>query len=97
MASLGFPVRRLIVVGCFAAAIAVTPTIAVFAGPSPKIDTPMAACPLGEHEDLFTLNCVPELVPRAVAGAAPSQAEVEQDVTDTPGVAIPNVGGTTVP
>jgi hypothetical protein len=57
----------------------------------------MAACPPGEHEDLFTLTCVPELVPRAVADPGPSQQEVEQDVYDTPGFTSPNVGGTTVP
>jgi hypothetical protein len=98
IATFDFPVRRLIAVGGLAAAIAVTPTIAVFAGPSPAIDAPMAACPPGEDEDPFTFICVPELVPaHGIDDPAPSERQVEQDVYDTPGVTVPHVGGTTVP
>jgi hypothetical protein len=92
-----FPVCRLTVVSGFAAAIALTPTIALFAGPSPTIDTTMTACPPGEEADSFTLTCVPHLVPRGFLAPGPSEQEREQDVLDTPGFTSPNAGGTTVP
>jgi hypothetical protein len=97
MATSDFPARRLVIVGGFAAVIAVAPTLAVFAVPSRMIDTPMAACPHGEREDPFTDVCVPELVPNAVADPGPGEQWLEQDVYDTPGLTVPHVGGTTVP
>lgn len=95
MAAFYFPLRRLMMVVGFAAVAAVTPSIAVLADPT--IDTPMAACPNGEREDLYTDVCVPELAPNAVADPHPSEQWVEQDVLDTPGLTVPHVGGTTVP
>jgi hypothetical protein len=91
--------RRVIVGGGFAALVAVTPSVVAFADPDPTTDTlATTACPPGEQEDPFTLMCVPELVPaNAIADPGRSEQDVEQDVYDTPGLAVPHVGGTTVP
>jgi hypothetical protein len=67
MAHFEFRARRLIGAGGFAAAIAISPAIAVFVGPSPAVGTPNVSCPAGESEDPYTFSCVPELVPTGVA------------------------------
>jgi hypothetical protein len=64
MATLEFSVRRLILAGGFAVAIAAVPAVAAFtvpatAGPS------VAACPNGETEDTFTGECTPDMVPNS--------------------------------
>lgn len=98
MATVDFPVRRLVIAGGFAAAIAITPTIAVFAAPGLAKATPTAPCPSGEHNDVFTNICVPMLVPSGgVADPRPSQEQTEQDVYGTPGLNPYHAGGTTVP
>lgn len=63
MAHLEFPVRRLVLAAGFAAAIAISPIVAVFVGPSPALGVPNVTCPPGESEDPYTFSCVPELVP----------------------------------
>ena len=57
--------RRLILAGGFAVAVAAAPAIAVFAVPSASV--PLAQCPGGEEEDLYTGVCVPHTVPNAGA------------------------------
>ncbi len=79
MAIFDFPAGRFVVVGGFAAAIALSPAIAAFAGPGPTVGTPVAACPTGESEDPYTFACVPELAPSGVAApamGAPSEQEL---------------------
>jgi hypothetical protein len=63
MATLELSVRRLILAGGFAVAVAVAPAIAVFTVPSAS--APLAQCPGGEEEDQFTGVCVPHTVPNA--------------------------------
>jgi hypothetical protein len=65
MATLELSVRRLILAGGFAVAVAAAPAIAVFTVPSTSV--PLAQCPAGEEEDQFTLACVPHTVPRSGA------------------------------
>jgi hypothetical protein len=60
--------RRLFLAGGFAVVIAAAPLITVFAtatSPSTPVTT---ACPAGELEDLYTDNCVPEMVPNQPGG-----------------------------
>ena len=64
MATMKFPARRLIIAGGFAAAVAAAPAIAAVAMPTPAA-TPLAQCPAGEEEDLYTGICVPHMVPNA--------------------------------
>ncbi len=66
MATMKFPARRMILAGGFAVAVAAAPAIASVAMPSPAA-TPLAQCPGGEEEDLYTSLCVPHLVPNAGA------------------------------
>ena len=70
MAIMKFPVRRLIIAGGFAAAMAAAPAVAVVAMPAPDA-APLAQCAGGEEEDLYTGICVPHTVPNS---GAPYQA-----------------------
>jgi len=65
MATLELSVRRLILAGGFAVAVAAAPAIAVFTVPSASV--PLAQCPAGEEEDTFTGVCVPHTVPNSGA------------------------------
>lgn len=80
MAILAFPIRRFIVVGSSAAAIAISPAIAVVAGQGSTASRPLAACPQGEIEDPYTFACVPELAPSDV-GAPVKGPPSEQELT----------------
>jgi hypothetical protein len=84
MAIMKFSIPRLIIAGGFAAAVAAAPAVAVVAMPAPDA-TPLAQCPAGEEEDLFTGNCVPHMVPNS---GAPYQA-----ISGVPSVAVPGGGG----
>jgi hypothetical protein len=53
------PVRRLILAGGFAAAIAAAPAIAVFAVPTTSTPAPVAECAMGEVQDPATGMCMP--------------------------------------
>ena len=64
--------KRLILAGGFALAVAVTPAIAVFAGPS----TSLLACPGGEEEDQFTGVCVPHTVPNSSFSTIPGNPDL---------------------
>jgi hypothetical protein len=59
MATLQNPVRRLILAGGFAVAIAAAPAIAVFAVPTASTPTPVAECLIGEVLDPATGACMP--------------------------------------
>jgi hypothetical protein len=65
MATLELSVRRLILAGSFAVAVAAAPAIAVVTIPSAS--APVAQCPGGEEEDIFTGVCVPHTVPNSGA------------------------------
>jgi hypothetical protein len=67
MATFQFSARRLILAGGFAVAVAAAPAIAVFAVPTADTSSPVAQCPAGEEEDLYTGVCVPHTVPNAGA------------------------------
>ena len=91
MATLKFPVRRLIIAGGFAVAAAAAPAIAVVATPTPAA-TPLAQCLPGEEPDLYTTACVPHLVPNA--------GEPYQAISGNPDLAavtIPGSGGAGIP
>ena len=53
------PVRRLILAGGFAVAIAAAPAAAVFAVPTTSMPTQVAECPMGEVQDAATGMCMP--------------------------------------
>ena len=65
MANLETPVRRLVLAGGFAVAIAAAPAVAAFAVPS--IAPSFGACPSGETEDIYTDACTPDMVPNSPA------------------------------
>ena len=82
MATHELSVRRLILAGGFAVAVAATPAIAVVTIPSASV--PLAQCPSGEEEDLFTGACVPHTVPNS--GAAFSSIPGNPDLPSIDGV-----------
>jgi hypothetical protein len=65
MATFRTSVRRLILAGGFAVAVAAAPAIAAFTTPSTGPAAHFAACPLGEEADTFTGVCLPHLVPNS--------------------------------
>jgi hypothetical protein len=85
MAPINSSARRLLLAGGFAVAIATAPALALFAVPAASPSAPIAACPSGETEDLFTDVCTPEMVPNQPGGVSYS----------TPGDSnsLPEVGG----
>ena len=58
MATTQNPVRRLILAGGFAVAIAAAPAVAVIAGPTTSTPAPVAQCPMGEMQDPATGMCM---------------------------------------
>ena len=104
MTSIEFPLRRVIVAGGFAVAVAIAPAIGFLAGPTPT-GTQNVACGAGLEEDPYTYACVPHTVPGGVGGAtgAPSEQELtacsgvhrsqclEQNLYGTPGATVPHV------
>ncbi|WP_099020574.1 intersectin-EH binding protein Ibp1 [Mycolicibacterium palauense] len=76
MATLTTPVRRLLAAGGFTIALAATP----FAISAATAD-PDSACPLGEREDAFIANCVPELAPNVPGGNWPTAPRTTPEVT----------------
>jgi hypothetical protein len=88
MATLELSVRRLILAGGFAVAVAAAPAIAVFT--VPDASAPLAQCPSGEEEDIYTGTCVPHTVPNS--GASPfSSIPGNPDLPSVDG--IPCTGG----
>ena len=64
--------RRILLAGGFSIAIAAAPAIAFSAAPSGAPGAPVAACPAGEIEDLFTDECTPEMAPNVPGGNYPT-------------------------
>jgi hypothetical protein len=82
MATLELSVRRLILAGGFAIAVAAAPAIAAVSIPSASV--PLAQCPSGEEEDLYTGICVPHTVPNS--GASFSSIPGNPDLPAVDGV-----------
>ena len=74
MATLELSVRRLILAGGFAIAVAAAPAIAVVTIPSASV--PLAQCPTGEEEDLYTGTCVPHTVPNSPLSSIPGNPDL---------------------
>lgn len=74
MATLELSVRRLILAGGFAVAVAAAPAIAAITIPSASV--PMAQCPTGEEEDLYTGTCVPHTVPNSPLSSIPGNPDL---------------------
>jgi hypothetical protein len=81
MATLELSVRRLILAGGFAVAVAAAPAIAIVTIPSASV---LAQCPAGEEEDTFTGICLPHTVPNS--GASFSSIPGNPDLLSVDGV-----------
>ncbi len=79
------PVRRLLLAGGFIVTIAAAPAVALFSVPAAGPSAPIAACPNGEVEDLYTDICTPQMSPNQPGGVTYS----------TPGDAssVPEING----
>jgi hypothetical protein len=86
MAPLNSSARRLLLAGGFAVAIAAAPAVAVFSVPTASPATPIAACPTGETEDLYTDVCTPEVVPNQPGGISYSTPGDSNSVPEISGV-----------
>ena len=82
MATLELSVRRLILAGGFAVAVAAAPAIAVVTIPGASV--PLAQCPAGEEADTFTGVCLPHTVPNS--GASFSSIPGNPDLPSIDGV-----------
>jgi hypothetical protein len=85
MAPFETPVRRLLIAGGFAIAIAAAPAVAAVAVPSLGAST--QACSSGEEEDVFTGVCVPHTVPSSPAVPATGTTPGLNDAPSVDGVA----------
>ena len=88
--------RRLFLAGGFSIAIAAAPAVAFFAAPSGAPAGPAIACPAGESEDLYTDQCIPEMVPNQPGGNYPTTTSGGGNTTySTPGdsSSLPEVQG----
>jgi hypothetical protein len=65
MANFQLSVRRMILAGGFAVAVAAAPAIAVFAVPATDAAPMAQGCLSGEEADQFTGHCVPHTVPHS--------------------------------
>jgi hypothetical protein len=74
MATLELSARRLILAGGFAVAVAAAPAVAVFTVPSAAV--PLAQCPAGEEEDLYTGVCLPHTVPNSPLSSIPGNPDL---------------------
>lgn len=105
MTSIEFPLRRFVIAGGFAIAVAIAPAVGLLAGTSAPSGTQNLACDAGLEEDPYTYACVPHTVPGGVGGdsGAPSEQELtscsggdrsdclEQNLYGTPGGGNVNV------
>jgi hypothetical protein len=69
--------RRLVLAGGFALAVAAAPAVAAFAVPA-ATGTPVAACPAGEEEDLYTDECIPHTVPNSPFTTTASNPDIPE-------------------
>lgn len=81
MAPFEISARRLLLAGGFALAVAAAPAVAAVAVPIAPA-TPVAACPAGEEEDLYTNECLPHTVPNSPL----STPAGNPDITEIDGV-----------
>jgi hypothetical protein len=72
MPPLEFSIKRIVVAGGFALAVAAAPAVAAFTVPATALGAPAASCPAGEEEDLYTGSCLPHTVPNSPTGGAPA-------------------------
>lgn len=79
-------VRRLFLAGGFAVAIAAAPAVAFFAVPTAGPSTPVAGCPHGETEDLYTDICTPQLSPNQPGGISYSTPGDSYSIPEVSGV-----------
>jgi hypothetical protein len=86
MAPISTPVRRLFLAGGFAVAVAAAPAIAFFAVPVAGPLTPIAGCPNGETEDLYTDICTPQLSPNQPGGVSYSTPGDSYSLPEVAGV-----------
>lgn len=88
MPHLEFSARRFVLAGGFALAFAAAPAVATFTVPVVANAAPVASCPTGEEEDMYTGSCLPHTVPNSPTnnGYPPSP------VTNSPG-GLPSVNG----
>lgn len=78
----------MIIASGFAVAIAAAPAIAIFAVPAAIPSSPLAACPSGENNDLYTDACVPELVPNQSGGVSYSTPGDSTSLPEISGIPI---------
>jgi hypothetical protein len=69
--------RRLILAGGFALAVAAAPAVAAFTVPLAPA-TPVASCPSGEEEDLYTDECIPHTVPNSPFTTTASNPDIPE-------------------
>ena len=74
MATLELSARRLVLACGFAVAVAAAPAIAVVTVPSASL--PLAQCPAGEEEDLYTGTCLPHTVPNSPLSSIPGNPDL---------------------
>jgi hypothetical protein len=78
--------RRVLLAGGFSIAIAAAPAVAFVASPSGAPAGAAIACPAGESEDLYTDQCIPEMVPNQPGGNYPTSTSGGGNTTySTPG------------
>lgn len=80
------PVRRLLLAGGFVVTIAAAPAVALFAVPAAGPSAPVAACPNGEVEDLYTDICTPEMSPNQPGGVSYSTPGDTNSVPEINGI-----------
>jgi hypothetical protein len=77
MAPFQISARRLLLAGGFALAVAAAPAVAALAVPVAP-GTHVAACPVGEEEDLYTDACVPHTVPNSPFSAPAGNPDIPE-------------------
>lgn len=85
MAPFEISARRLILAGGFALAVAAAPAVAAFTLPTAPA-SPVAACPTGEEEDLYTNQCIPHTVPNSPASSPFSTPAGNPDIPEIDGI-----------
>jgi hypothetical protein len=78
MATYKLALRRWVLAGGFAVAVAAAPAVAAIATPTSAAPS-VAQCPAGESSDTFVNTCLPDLVPNS-----PEPGEVLPSVDNVP-------------
>ena len=97
MPPLEFSAKRLILAGGFALALSAGPAVVAFTVPATALGAPVANCPAGEEEDLYSGACLPHTVPNSPTGGSPaSPFSTVPGNPDLPSVnGVPCTGGNT--